>query len=49
MWLIVYTHEVQPDATTYGTTPDALARLLRRAADAGLDLLPVSEVWDKAA
>jgi peptidoglycan/xylan/chitin deacetylase (PgdA/CDA1 family) len=48
-WLILYTHDVAENPSPYGTTPRALERVLRLAATAGLDLLPVSEAWARAA
>jgi peptidoglycan/xylan/chitin deacetylase (PgdA/CDA1 family) len=46
-WLILYTHEVQDDPTPYGTTPAHLERVLRLAVSAGLDIVPVSEGFDR--
>ncbi len=42
-WLILYTHDVQTSPSPWGCTPDALARLLRSAADLNFELVTVRE------
>lgn len=42
-WAILYTHDVQPEPSPYGTTPTALAQLLQLASDAGATVLPVGQ------
>ncbi len=38
-WLVLYTHDVRPDASDWGCTPDALDRILTQAADMGFEVV----------
>lgn len=40
-WLILYTHDVRPEATDWGCTPQALDRLIQRAQDGGAQIATV--------
>jgi peptidoglycan/xylan/chitin deacetylase (PgdA/CDA1 family) len=42
-WLILFTHDVAPDPSPYGCTPDALARVIDHALETGADVVTVSE------
>lgn len=42
-WLILYTHDVTPEPSPWGCTPDALARLADEAAAAGFAVVTVAE------
>lgn len=45
-WLILYTHDVRPDASDWGCTPEAFDRLVSRAA-AGAEVAPVGTVLER--
>ena len=42
-WLILYTHDVQPDPSPWGCTPEALSRLVDAAVDGGAEVVTVAE------
>ncbi len=42
-WLILFTHDLGPTPTRFGTTPDALAATLQTAKALGFTILPVGE------
>lgn len=42
-WLILYTHDVRPDPSPWGCTPEVLARLLDQAVADGFDVVTVRE------
>lgn len=42
-WLILFTHDVRPDAGAWGCTPDALARVADAALAAGLEPVTAAE------
>ncbi|MDO1560337.1 polysaccharide deacetylase family protein [Brevundimonas sp. 2R-24] len=42
-WLILYSHDVSARPSRWGCTPEALARLVHRAKDAGAEVLPVAD------
>lgn len=42
-WMILYTHDVRPEPSLWGCTPDALKRLLDEALAAGFEILTVRE------
>lgn len=42
-WLILYTHDVRPEPSPWGCTPEALARLIDRAQASGLQIVTVAE------
>ena len=42
-WLILYTHDVAPEPSQWGCTPDALARLLDQAVLEGFQIVTVAE------
>ena len=42
-WLILYTHDVRPDPSPWGCTPEVLARLIDQAKDDGFDVVTVRE------
>jgi len=44
-WLVMFTHDVAPDPSPYGVTPDILEALLDDAAALGAELRPVRDVW----
>ncbi len=45
-WVILFTHDVQDDPTSWGCTPDMLRKAVETAHDLDLDILPVSEAAD---
>ena len=42
-WLILYTHDVRPEPSPWGCTPEVLARLLDQAVADGFDVVTVRE------
>lgn len=46
-WLILYTHDVRPEPSAWGCTPDALQRLIRRARAGGAEIATVADVLDR--
>jgi len=42
-WLILYTHDVAPEPSAWGCTPDALRRLVERARALGCEIVTVAE------
>ena len=46
-WLILYTHDVRPEPSAWGCTPDALKRLIQRAKAGGAEIATVAEVLDR--
>ncbi|MEL8054718.1 MAG: polysaccharide deacetylase family protein [Pseudomonadota bacterium] len=44
-WTIIFTHDVRPEPSPFGTTPDALERLVKLSKDAGLHVLPISNAF----
>lgn len=42
-WLILYTHDVRPDPSPFGCTPDALERLVDEAIAGGAQMVTVAE------
>ncbi|MFZ5731074.1 MAG: polysaccharide deacetylase [Phenylobacterium sp. RIFCSPHIGHO2_01_FULL_70_10] len=42
-WLILYTHDVRPEPSPYGCTPEVLARLIDRAQADGFDIVTAAE------
>jgi peptidoglycan/xylan/chitin deacetylase (PgdA/CDA1 family) len=42
-WLILYTHDVRPEPSPWGCTPDALTALLDTALEAGFEVVTVAE------
>lgn len=42
-WLILYTHDVRPDPSPWGCTPEVLARLIDQAAADGFQVLTVRD------
>jgi peptidoglycan/xylan/chitin deacetylase (PgdA/CDA1 family) len=42
-WLILYTHDVRPDPSPWGCTPQALGRLVEKALTGGFDVVTVAE------
>ena len=42
-WLILYTHDVRPDPSPWGCTPEVLARLIDQATADGFDVVTVRE------
>lgn len=47
-WLILYTHDVQPEPTPWGCTPQTLEAALRTVLDAGLQILTVGQAAELA-
>jgi hypothetical protein len=47
-WLVVFTHEVEENASGYGCHPKDLDFLLRRVRRYDLDILPISQVLAEA-
>ncbi len=47
-WLIVFTHDVEENASPYGCRPKELDRLIRLARSADLEILPVGSALAKA-
>lgn len=45
-WLIFSTHDVRPDPTQYGCTPELFRRVLDWSLESGATVLPVAEVLD---
>lgn len=45
-WLILFTHDVAPKPSRFGTTPKALADTIQNAKDLGFAVLPVGEAAD---
>lgn len=43
-WLVLFTHEVDPEPTPWGTTPAVFEQLVRTAHELELELLPVRDV-----
>jgi peptidoglycan/xylan/chitin deacetylase (PgdA/CDA1 family) len=43
-WLIFYTHDVRPNPSRYGCTPELIENAVRVAAERGASILPVAEV-----
>ena len=46
-WVVIFTHDVRSDHSTYGTTPEALTRLTTLARDTGAALLTMSAALDE--
>lgn len=46
-WLILYTHDVRPDPSAWGCTPEALQRLIHRAKEGGAEIATVAAVLDR--
>lgn len=46
-WLILYTHDVRPEPSAWGCTPEALTRLIQRAKAGGAEIATVAEVLDR--
>lgn len=46
-WLTLYTHEVTASPSPYGTTPDALERVVTLCRDLGVEMLPVGDVVER--
>jgi len=46
-WLILFSHDVQPEPSPWGCTPDALSRLVAKAQAAGCEILPVASALDR--
>ena len=44
-WTIIFTHDVRPQPSPFGTTPDALEQLVKLSRDAGLHVLPISNAF----
>ncbi len=44
-WLIFYTHDVRPNCSDWGCTPEALQTLVRAAKSHGFTIAPVSHVY----
>ena len=44
-WLILYTHDVTPNPSAYGCTPQEFRELVRCAVESGADVLPVADAW----
>lgn len=42
-WLILYTHDVRPDPSPWGCTPDALGRLIDAALASGAEVVTIAE------
>lgn len=42
-WLILYTHDVRPDPSPWGCTPQALGRLVEKALTGGFEVVTVTE------
>ncbi|HEY5411263.1 MAG TPA: polysaccharide deacetylase family protein [Caulobacteraceae bacterium] len=42
-WLILYSHDVRPDPSPYGCTPETLARLVDEALEGGAEVVTVAE------
>lgn len=42
-WVVIFTHDVRETPSDYGTTPDALISLARKAKDSGAAILTMSE------
>jgi hypothetical protein len=47
-WLIVFTHDVEENASPYGCQPKELDRLIRLARSADLEILPVGSALAQA-
>jgi peptidoglycan/xylan/chitin deacetylase (PgdA/CDA1 family) len=45
-WLIFYTHDVRPNPSPYGCTPELLEAVVRLVKQAGATVLPVAEVLE---
>ena len=43
VWLVLYAHDISPDPTRWGVRPGDFERIVRRAAAADCDILPVRE------
>ncbi len=48
-WVILFAHDVQPDPSPYGITPQVLRDLLQAARGLGAEILPVGEVMARIA
>lgn len=44
-WTIIFTHDVRRNPSPFGTTPEALKRLVKLSQDAGLDVLSMSAAY----
>ncbi len=42
-WLVFFGHDLQPTPTPYGETPESFARTLDAVAEAGIEVLPLTE------
>lgn len=42
-WAILYSHDVRPEPSQWGCTPEALGRLVEKAVAAGFDIVTVAE------
>lgn len=45
-WLIFFGHDLSPDPTPYGCTPESFERLVRHASESGCALLTVNQALD---
>ena len=46
-WVILYTHDVRPDPSAWGCTPEALQKLIQRAKAGGAEIATVAEVLER--
>lgn len=46
-WLIFFTHDVGPEPTLFGATPDSFARLVDHALEKGCTVLPLGAALDR--
>lgn len=46
-WLIFFTHDIAPNPTPWGCTPETFDRLVGHALDRGCDVLPVNDMLDR--
>jgi len=46
-WLTIFTHDVRPNPSPFGTTPQALKQLVRLARDSGCGVLTISKALDE--
>lgn len=46
-WLIFFTHDIAPQPTPYGCTPETFDHLVRHAVEKGCHVLPVEQALDR--
>lgn len=46
-WVILFSHDVRPDPSPYGVTPQVLQDILAKAAELGAEILPVGTAYQR--